>query len=436
MPTGLVSLERRNERADLLRWAVLVAVALLATLLMVGSHARVGTAAAPFEGRYRLAVNPRSVLAPLLAAAVLVAAARGWADRPRFVLLLAGAYAGAVGWALSLALVDGGRGLLGGAEYLVDLARVDAGPGAYVRDFTSELALFGPATRGHPPGPLLLLWLLARVGVQSGAAVGVLLTVLGCLSVPLVLVSVRSLAGEDAARRLTPVLVLAPYAVWVAVSMDAVTAALGAAVVAAGAVGSEWGRRWWANLGWAALAGVLLGVAALFSYAAPWLAVSVMCLYFVRRRPLLNVVSAAATLLPLVLAHAAGFGWTDGLAAARRDMLERLGPTHFPWAWAILWLALPVLCCGPALVASARKVRLTPAWPYLVGAAGGIVFAVLAGLARGELERSWLPFFPWLLVAAAAPEQRGGEPPASLLWLAVPGALTAVIIEAVLASPW
>jgi methylthioxylose transferase len=83
MRTGPVSLERRNQRADVLRWAVLVAAALVATLIAVRLHARVGTAAAPFTGRYRLAVNPRSVLAPLLAAAVLVAVARGWGERAR-----------------------------------------------------------------------------------------------------------------------------------------------------------------------------------------------------------------------------------------------------------------------------------------------------------------------------------------------------------------
>jgi hypothetical protein len=174
----------------------------------------------------------------------------------------------------------------------------------------------------------------------------------------------------------------------------------------------------------------------LFSYAAPWLAVSVMCLYFVRRRPLLNVVSAAATLLPLLLAHAAGYGWTDGLTAARHDLAVRLGPARSIAAWAVLGVALLLAGGGPALVASARKIRLTPAWPYLVGAAGGVVFTVLAGLARGEMEHGWLPFLPWLLVAAVAPERRGEQPPGPPLWLAGAGALAGVVIQAVLASPW
>src|SRR5262249_34571419 len=212
--------------------------------------------------------------------------------------------------------------------------------------------------------------------------------------------------------------------------------ALGAAVVAAGGVGSEQGRRWWANTAWAALAGLLLGLAALFSYAMAWFAVTVLCVYFVRRRPLMNVVTAAGTLLPVLLAQAAGFGWTDGLLAARRDLMVRLGPTRSAVVWGFLALAVLVVACGPALVDSLRKLRLTPGWPVLVGAVAGIGFAVLSGMARGEVERSWLPFFPWLLVAAAAPARRG-RPAAP-----VPGraararAGTRVARRAGLASPW
>ena len=440
MSSGAVSLERRNERADLIRWSVLVAVALAASWLAVRLHARLGTAGAPFDGGYRFEVNPRSVLAPLVAAGTLVAVARGWTGRLPWRVLLLATYAVAAAWALALAVVDGAAGLSGPVtdpeEYLVDLPRVGGHPAAFVRDFLAETGTLAPATRGHPPLPVLLLWLLRRAGVASPVALGVALTLLGALAVPLVLVAVRSLAGEPSARRLGPVLALAPYAVWVAVSMDGVTAALGAAVVAAGAVGSEHGRRWYTNTAWAAVAGLLLGVAALFSYAVAWLGLSVMCIYFVRRRPLLNVVTAGCTLVPILLAQSAGFGWTDGLLAARRDLMVRLGPARSALVWAFLGLAVVVIACGPALVASARKLRMTPGWPFLIGAVGGIGFAILAGLARGEAERSWLPFFPWLLVAAVAPARRGGDPPPAPLWLAGAGALTAVVIEAVLATPW
>ncbi|HEY9391228.1 MAG TPA: hypothetical protein VIR27_15860, partial [Mycobacteriales bacterium] len=90
----------------------------------------------------------------------------------------------------------------------------------------------------------------------------------------------------------------------------------------------------------------------------------------------------------------------------------------------------------PTIAASARKIRRTPAWPFLVGAALGVGFAVVAGLARGEAERSWLPFFPWLLVAAVAPERAGGTPTRTPVGLVALGAAGAVVLQAVLRTAW
>src|SRR5690606_41724682 len=63
----------------------------------------------------------------------------------------------------------------------------------------------------------------------------------------------------------------------------------------------------------AAATGALLGVAALLSYGAAWFAVSLLCLYFVRRRPW-HILGSAASALG-VLAFAATFGapWPAGL---------------------------------------------------------------------------------------------------------------------------
>ncbi|HSV65667.1 MAG TPA: hypothetical protein VLJ59_07150 [Mycobacteriales bacterium] len=430
----------RAERADLAGWTVLGLAGLLASWLAVHGHARLGTASAPFVGSYRLAVTVATVLAPMVAVLTLVAAWRGWLDRLPWRALLLATYAAATAWALALALVDGGQGLAGPVtnpeEYLADVPRVGDDPAGFLRHFVGGLGPLAPATQDHPPLPVLLLWLLRRAGLTSPVGIGVVLTLAGTLTVPLLLVAVRSLCGEPYARRLAPVLALAPYAVWVAVSMDAVTATLGAALVTAGVLASEHGRAWWRSAAWAAGCGLLLGVAGLFSYSVAWLAVSVMCVYFVRRRPLLNVVSATFGLVPLLLAAAAGFAWTDGLAAARRDLAERVGPHRSALVWGFLGLAVVVLACGPAIVASARKVRMTPGWPFLVGPVLGVGFSVLAGLARGEAERSWLPFFPWLLVAAVAPDRPGGKPTLTPVWLVAGGVLAAVLIEALLATPW
>jgi hypothetical protein len=92
------------------------------------------------------------------------------------------------------------------------------------------------------------------------------------------------------------------------------------------------------------------------------------------------------------------------------------------------------LAAGPPLYASLRKVRNTPGWPFLVGAAAAVLFSIATGFARGGVEHAWLTFFPWLTVAAVAPARQAGSPvPAPLLLVGV-GAATAIVIEAVLAT--
>jgi hypothetical protein len=65
-----------------------------------------------------------------------------------------------------------------------------------------------------------------------------------------------------------------------------------------------------------------------------------------------------------------------------------------------------------------------------------VAFSLAAGLARGGVEAAWLPFFPWLTIAATAPERQGGDAAPTPVLLVAVGAATAVAIEAVLATPW
>jgi methylthioxylose transferase len=243
---------------------------------------------------------------------------------------------------------------------------------------------------------------------------------------------VRSLCGELAARRLLPGLVLAPYAVWVGVSMDGVTSALCAASIAFGVLASEPGRR----PRWAVTSGVLLGLATLFSYAAGWLAAVPLLVCFRRRRGTTIALLGAGALVPLAAARLLGFVWPDGLTAAQVDWSERIGPNRSWLLWAFLDLVLLVVACGPAVLTAARRLRRSPGWPFVLGALVGVGFAVGSGLARGEVERSWLPFFPWLLVPAVAPREPAGEPGTIPTGVLVVGAAAAVVIESVLRSAW
>lgn len=431
---------RRSERADLARWLTLTTIGLLITWMAVRGGAPLGTRSAPFLGLYRLALGVATVLAPLVAAAILISVRRGWYERIIFRNLLILGYAGSAAWALALALVDGAAGLTRSLQsvdnYLTDLPAVGDAPLAYLRDFTLHRETHSTAARGHPPGPVLLLWTLHRVGLNDRLVLGLLITAVGALITPLVLSAVRGVCGETSARRYAPVLMLAPYAVWVAVSVDVVVAVLGAAMVVMGVRASAADRTGLRAFAWALASGVSLGVAALFSYAAPWLGLSVVCLYFARRRAALNLAAGLGALIPVLAAQFAGFTWIDGMSLARADYVARVGAQRSPVWWGGISLVVLLLATGPVLLASLRKARNTPGWPFLVGAGFAVAFSVLAGLARGGAEASWLPFFPWLTVAAIAATRPGGEPEPTPLLLVAVGAVTAIVVEAVLATPW
>ena len=421
-------------------WTVLVAAGLALTFLAVKTGAELGTRSAPFLGFYRFTLGLTSVLAPAVAAAVLLASARGRFEQGSFGAVLALAWVATMAWAFALALVDGAAGLtrslVSPDNYLTDVPQVGDSALHYLRTFTANAGAHSVAARGHPPGPVLLLWALHRIGLTDRLALGILITAGGALITPLVMSAVRGVCGETEARRYAPVLILAPYAVWVAVSVDVVVAVLGAAMVAMGVRASARGRTGLRAGAWALASGVTLGLAALFSYAAPWLGLSVVCLYFARRRAFLNVATGLGALLPVLLVQLDGFSWLDGLRAAGRDYAERVEPHRSAWWWGVIGIVVLLLAAGPPLVRSARRYRNTPGWPFLVGAGVAVAFSIVAGLARGGAEAAWLPFFPWLTVAAVAPPIQGGDPAPTPRVLVAFGALTAIVVEAVLATPW
>lgn len=426
-----------RERKDLAGWLTLVSIGLLVTWLAVEGGARLGTASAPFLGRYRFEISPLSLVAPLVALGILYASMRGRFDSAPWWMVRTGSAIGLFTWAISLALVDGSDGLtrsLTPDSFLGDVHDVGDNPINYLRTFTGRSHEHSVATRGHPPAPVLLLWGLQRLGITDNLGLALLVTLFGALSAPLVLSAVRDVSGETAARRFAVVLILAPYAIWLAVSMDVVVLTISAAMTVAGLRATR--HKGWRAAGWAILAGLLLGVAALFAYAAAWLGLSIVGIYFARRRAALNAFSGIGVLAPVLLVWAVGFSWTDGLFTAYADFASRVEPTRSALWWSFISICAMLLAVGPPLYASLRKVRNTPGWPFLMGAGSAILFSIVAGLARGGVEHAWLPFFPWLTVAAIAPEEQGGPPVPSPVLLVAIGALTAIIIEAVLLTPW
>ena len=337
--------------------------------------------------------------------------------------LLPTTYVVTLAWTLGLAYVDGRAGLTheieNHNEYLLtarqahdvpDLLRgfVDRIPAGVTQSWPTHVA-------GHPPGALLLYVGLVAVGLGGAFACALALTVVGCTTPVAVLVTLRLLGAEDVARRAAPFLVLAPAAIWVAVSADGVFAAVAAWGLAAVAAATRSTRRSLAWC-WGLVGGLLLGSCLLLSYGLPLLAPLVIAVLVAGRswRPFPAV--AVGSLVPVLMFAALGFRlWSAypvlqdrywaGIAAYR--------PASY-WLWGDL--AALLLSAGPALGAglgallsagrgSPRTVRL------LVGAAAlAVVVADASRMSKAEVERIWLPFVPWLLLATACLPERWRRP--------------------------
>lgn len=396
--------DRAAEIRDLVRWAALSAIGLLVALLANRDlAAATGRSAVGRYGHGEFVVGPASVLAPLVAVVVVVAVVRGLHERLGWWWLQLSAFLAATAWAVGLAFVGG-----------VDAERMTAA---------------ASAERQAPGAALLLSW-LGDLGGYSPVVLRLTLCAISALVVPFAAAAVQSLCGEVQARRLVPILVLSPYAAWSAAGIDGVVAALCAGMIALGVMASERGRGWRWRIPLGVVSGLLLGTAALASYGALALALSLLCTFFVRRRPLLILVTAVAMFVPLAVAYAAGFSWTAGLLAART-------PLHAPdTGRLVVLLAVDLtallITCGPAFVASMRKIRNTPGWPLLVGAFAGLLFWAVTGLPSAHAVEAWLPYLPWLTVAAVAPPRQAGPPVGSPVLLIIAGAVTAVVVRALI----
>ncbi|WP_372735200.1 hypothetical protein [Nocardioides sp.] len=370
-----------------------------------------------------------------------------WAQRLSWRRLLALSYIGSLGWLLSLALVDGSRGIsraLGNPyEYLRSARAVDdvAGLlGTYVSRIPIDSVDAWPThVAGHPPGALLFFVGLDRVGLGGDFAAGMVVTLMAASSAAAVLVTLRALGAESVARVAAPFLVLTPAAVFMAVSADGLIAAVvawGIAALALGASAPSRGRL----IGWSGLAGVLLGSSVMMSYGMPLvgvLAVAVLVLAGNWRPLPIAVLTASAVVL---LFAANGFSWWEAYPVLREryyDGIAAQRPLDY-WIWANLALLLvsagPLIAAG--LAAAGTTVSTTARHEQRVAlglVAAGVAMVVLAdlsGMSKAEVERIWLPFIPWLTISCALLPQRWRAPGLALQ------AGTALVVQHLLYTVW
>jgi hypothetical protein len=389
--------------------ALLVLVANRWGQALLDDGARLRILAPPLIGRFRLGPPGGLVpmLVPLAVGATLVTQLPRAAASMRWTHLLLLGAAGAAGWAVALALVDGWSGLSRPMElpghYLLDVDQVGS-PGAFLRGFTDQIDAYGTHVRSHPPGLVLLLWAADAVGLGGSGAAAALVIAGGASAVPALLLVVRDLAGEAMARRTLPFLVVAPAAVYVASTGDALFAGVAlwgvaCVVLATGRIGPD-------RDGLALAGGAVFGLAVLLSYGSALLVLLPVAIAWHRRRlrPLLLAAAAGATVLGV--SAAAGFWWVDGLLTTRREYLESVASIR-PYGYFLLAnLAGLVLVAGPATVAGlVRVVRRDPGTErlalLLVPVLAIVALANLSGMSKGEVERIWLPFALCLLPAGA-----------------------------------
>lgn len=462
--SSLVDAQARKPRSRLTgdaRW-VLASLALVAVAAIVGPILQHGGSqlfvnAAPLIGDRKPHLGIGSPFAIVLGVAAVAYFPR-MVRRMRWRPLLLISWLAAIGWTVSLALIDGWqRGwvdrLTNSNEYLHDLPRIGSISG-FLSTFASHIKDFQPGSwtthvAGHPPAATLVFLLLDRVGLSGGAWAGVVVVGVGTLAAVAVPVTLRVLGAPKAARGVLPFTVFFPGAVWVGVSADGLFAGVAATGLAMALVGVL-SRRRFAGIA-AVFGGLLLGLTVYLSYGLVLLIVVVAagCLcsagvLATRGRWLRGwlvgwSLVAVGVLAVVALFSLAGFSWFQGLAELQVRYYQGIASvrpySYFVWAnlAALVLSAGPVAAAGLAravmmlrhpaggrLAGSRLRVRQLGSWwadraemlvPATIAVAAllAVLIADLSGLSKAETERIWLPFGFFLVCGLALLSRRAGR---------------------------
>ena len=93
--------------------------------------------------------------------------------------------------------------------------------GDLVRHYTAGLAGAPVHVQGHPPGPVVVAWLLDRAGLGGAGWLAAVALAGWGVAVAATVAAAAIVAGDDAARRAAPALAVLPAAVWAGTSLDA-----------------------------------------------------------------------------------------------------------------------------------------------------------------------------------------------------------------------
>ncbi|MFE4292371.1 hypothetical protein [Streptomyces sp. NPDC056647] len=449
---------RSGRRRDLVAagaGALLFAVAAVSGTLIEHYDGTLHVSWPPLLAQWMPHLGP-GTLPALLTAVAVIAYGPPLAARLSWRRLTWLSWAAALAWTWALALVDGWqRGVVGRLttrhEYLSGVDRFDDIP-ATLRDFTKHI-LIGPPDNwpthiaGHPPGAILTFVGLDRIGLGGGAWAAAFCVVTGASTAAAVLVTLRALGAERAARAAAPFLVLAPGAVWVGASADGYFAAVAGWALALLALAAT--RTVRAPRAAALGSGLLFGATVHLSYGLTLMVVPAVAVLVLARRARPRPAAGFAVLGFAAVAVAfllAGFHWWEAyelLVERYYQGVARERPYGY-WLWANG--ACAVIAAGLAAVAGIR--RLPAAVRGVQGSARGsgsadrtvallmaavllaLLVADLSGMSKAETERIWLPFTLWLPAAAALLPSRDHRG-----WLAAQACL-ALLVNHLLLTSW
>ena len=326
----------------------------------------------------------------------------------RWLLLVA--FAGQLAWILALAMTEGTDGLarvfVRPQEYVFDAHRVDS-IATMLRTFTERIPYSSPENwhvhvAGHPPGALLYFVILDRLGVTDPFWIGVVCVVIASSSVVAVMLSLKALGHAGTARAAMPWLVLAPSAVWMGVTGDAVftaVAAWGLALLASAAVS----RHVLPAIG----AGLTLGLCLYLSYGLVLLGILAAAVLAIARswRPLPWAAGGAVAVAAAFTA--AGFVWWSAYPVLRERYYQGIASErHFAyWVWADIaaWTFTVGLAVWAAFPVAVKALRRPSGSEHAVvaqlaaAALLSIGLATMSGMSKAEVERIFLPFTIWVV---------------------------------------
>ena len=115
------------------------------------------------------------------------------------------------------------------------------------------------------------------------------------------------------------------------------------------------------------------------------------------------VTVAAAGAAVVFLAFAvAGFSWFEGLRLAHERYYAGVASRRPYDYFLVADVAAFALVVGPAAAVALARLRDRATWILVAAALGALALADVSGMSKAEVERIWLPFAPWVLLACAA----------------------------------